>query len=81
MTKRFFFQALIGILLLTVNAAKDIIPLGKMHLKTKACELNINQLLKHKPLLDIEQLLSEDELDEIQKLKANYCESISKTIK
>ncbi len=78
MTKRTQLQVLIGILFLMLITAKDIMPFGKMVLQKKACEINIDQILIHKSLHDLQSMLSEDEL---KQLKTNYCESINKTIK
>lgn len=81
MTKRFIFQVLIGMVLMSLNLSKDFMPLGKMYLKAKACELNIDDVLKHKSISGLKSFLSNDELNELQKLKNDYCESITKTIK
>nr|WP_321235573.1 hypothetical protein [uncultured Psychroserpens sp.] len=57
------------------NVIKDFIPLGKIHLKKEACQIQIDALFEKDMLLDIKPMLTKKELDGIEKLKEHYCES------
>ncbi|WP_282042775.1 hypothetical protein [Winogradskyella flava] len=81
MTKQSIFQLTVGVIFLVLNAVKDFMPIGKMQLKVKVCELNIEQVLDHKSISSLQSILSDDDLNELNRLKTTYCKLNTKTNK
>ena len=75
MTKRLIFQLIFCGIFSIANVSMDLLPLGKIYLKTYMCQLKIDDLLKHKSYSKVLPTLSENELKELQKMKNNYCKS------
>ncbi|WP_299887916.1 hypothetical protein [uncultured Lacinutrix sp.] len=75
MRKQLLFQLILCVFISIGNITKDLFPLGKTYLKNYACQFDIQVLLNEEILNKIKSNLSQEELEDIKKLKDNYCKT------
>jgi hypothetical protein len=58
------------------NASIKIIPLTNKFWKIYACTLDIDKIINHKITKNIKVIITQEELEEIERIKINYCNSL-----
>lgn len=77
MNKRLLIQYTFCICIALINIAIDCVPIGEIYIKKYICNLDTNTLLKVEPMHQLTSNFSKKELDNIKKIKPNYCKSFT----
>jgi hypothetical protein len=76
MTKQVIIQIIFCSIISIAHASIKILPLTQNYWKSYACILDIDKIINHKITENIKGIITQEELEEIERIKINNCNSL-----